>query len=296
MTELRLSYYPDITQYCPADDVRDAVEEFAAALQKELRDATGRDYTVPVLPVASVPDQTRMASDAQCEIALMKPSSYIYARRHNPAVDVGAIALRTIDENLGDTYFAQIYAHHRIGVSNFDELRRKCAQPLQQRPIIGFGDSFSTSNFLVNAALLKDNNIHPLTRFRRIEFFGGHDLVARAVYEGQADVGAGHNGAITDLSRQDGFNDAQQVMHCIGRRDIASDPIALIVSDDSLRGQIENALLAVQKLPNVKNALKTFWGADGLGPATHEKYKSIEASMRSLEESLGLSEADVLGI
>lgn len=293
MAELRLSYYPDITQYRSPEEIRSAIGVFVAALEGELCRATGISYDISVLPVMSVPDQVKLAVGGGCEIALMKPSSYIYAHRRNPLVDVGAVAVRKIDGREGDTYFAQIYVHDRIGVSSLDELRDKCRQPLDQRPIIGFGDSFSTSNFLVNAALLKDCGINPLTRFRRVEFFGGHDLVARAVYHGRADVGAGHDGAIVDLARREGFEDAERVMRRIGRRDIHSDPVALIVRSDALRRQLEEALLAVEKMRTVKSALDVFWGAVcGLAPTRHEKYKSIEDSI----DSLGISEEDVLGV
>jgi ABC-type phosphate/phosphonate transport system substrate-binding protein len=292
MAELRVSYYPDITQHRTPEEIRGSVEVFAAALQEELHRATGQPHTVPVLPVISVRDQTAMAAEERCEIGLMKPSSYIYARRRNPKVNVGAVALRKIDGKIGDTYFAQIYAHVRLGVETFGQLREACRKPLFERPVIGFGDSFSTSNFLVNAALLKDNGIHPLTRFRRIEFFGGHELVAKAVYDGHADVGAGHDGVLVDLARREGFEDAAKVTRRIGRRDIHSDPVALILDDDALRAEIEKALLVIEKLPAVKTALDVFWGAVfGLGPTRHENYKSIEDSI----DSLGIAESDVLG-
>lgn len=292
MAELRVSYYPDITQHRTPDEIRGSVEVFASALEQELNRATGKQHTVPVLPVVSVRDQTAMAAEGRCEIGLMKPSSYIYARRRNLRVNVGAVALRKIDGKIGDTYFAQIYAHERLGVTTFDELKEACKRELPDRPVMGFGDSFSTSNFLVNAALLKDNGIHPLTRFRRVEFFGGHERVAQAVLDGRADVGAGHDGVLVDMARRPGYEDAEKVTRRIGRRDIHSDPVALILDDDELRGEIEKALLAIEKLPAVKTALDIFWGAVfGLGPTKHENYRSIEESI----DSLGIPESDVLG-
>ncbi|MBF6468264.1 PhnD/SsuA/transferrin family substrate-binding protein [Nocardia beijingensis] len=282
-TELRLSYYPDITQYRSQEEIRSEIEVFAQALQDELCRITGLSYRIIVLPVMQVSEQLESAASEGCEIALMRPLAYIYAHRRNPLVDVGAVARRRTDGGGGDDYFAQVYVHERIGVSSLEELCNKCQNPLPERPTIGFGDSLSTSNFLVNAALLKESGIHPLTCFRRIEFFGGHDRVAQAVYDGRADVGAGHDGVIADLAKQRGFEDAQQVMHCIGRKYIHSDPVALIVRDDSVRRLIQDSLLAIEKMDGVKKALKIFWGeVCGLGPTTHEKYKSIEDSIDAL--------------
>ena len=46
--------------------------------------------------------------------------------------------------------------------------------------------------------------------FNKMQFFGGHNIVAMAVYNGQTDVGAGHDGVIVDLSGQYGYGDAAE--------------------------------------------------------------------------------------
>jgi ABC-type phosphate/phosphonate transport system substrate-binding protein len=50
------------------------------------------------------------------------------------------------------------------------------------------------------------------TSFASVQFLGGHDLVAGAVYEGRFDVGAGHDGVIDDLANQPGCGDARDVL------------------------------------------------------------------------------------
>jgi ABC-type phosphate/phosphonate transport system substrate-binding protein len=293
MTTLRLSYYPDITQHRTPQEIRDAVIVFASALERELQRSTGAPVSINVLPVMSVPDQTRATAEGECEIALIKPSAYIYAHRRNAKVLPAAVALRKIDGKIGDTYFAQVYAQTRLGLRTFDDLRAACRQERSKRPTVGFGDSFSTANFLVPAALLVSNGCNPFTRFRRMEFFGGHDGTARAVYEDKADVGAGHDGVIVDLARQPGYADAEARLTRIGRRDIHSDPVAVVVDDGNLRSAIEQSLLAIEALDPVKKALDVFWGAVfGLGPTKHANYKSIEDAI----DSLGIPEADVLGV
>lgn len=292
MAELRLTYYPDITQHRSPEEVRAAVIGFADALSGELSSRTGEEHQVSVLDVVSVPEQTAMIADGGCEIGLLKPSSYVYAHRRNAQVQPAAVALRKIDGKVGDTYFAQLYSNMAAGIPTMDDLRERCRQPRERRPSIGFGDSFSTANFLVPAAILVDAGLHPLSRFRRVEFLGGHDGVAEAVYRGDVDIGAGHDGVIVDLARQDGFTDAEQVLTRLDRRDIHSDPVAVCV-DEELREQITAALLAIGERDEVKQQLDVFWGAvQGLGPTRHENYDSIERAINGL----GITEADVLGI
>jgi ABC-type phosphate/phosphonate transport system substrate-binding protein len=157
---------------------------------------------------------------------------------------------------------------------------------------VGFGDPFSTSNFLVNAALLNREGCNPFTRFRRMEFFGGHDGTVKAVYAGHADVGAGHDGVIVDLARQNGFSDAASRLVHIGKQDIHSDPVAVNIADAALGTLMTTCLLSIATRPEIQNALDVFWGAvRGLGPTVHQNYQSIADAI----DSLGIAEADVLG-
>jgi phosphonate transport system substrate-binding protein len=289
--KLRLSYYPDITQHRTPKEIRDAVVVFADALSKQLVDSTGDAFEVEVLPVVSVRDQTRMIAERECEIGLLKPASYIYAHRRSANVLPAAVALRVIDGKPGDIYFAQIYARVDSGIKTLDDLRQKCADPtLGNRPAIGFGDPFSTANFIVPAAHLLQIGLHPLTRFRKFQFCGGHDGVVKAVYEGQVDVGAGHDGVIVDLARQPGFPDADKKLVRLDRVFIHSDPVAVNV-EANVREKITAALLVIEARPEIKKALDILWGAVvGLGPTRHENYASVETAI----DRLAVPEADIL--
>jgi ABC-type phosphate/phosphonate transport system substrate-binding protein len=292
MSNLRLTYYPDITQHRSPNVIRDAIVGFAAALSDDLSARTGAAHSIDVLPVVSTREQTDMIADGRSEIALIRPSAYVYAHRRNARVLPAAVALRLIDGQIGDTYFAQIYTHVATGITSLEDLQRRCHEPLDRRPSVGFGDPFSTANFLVPAAELAAHGLLPWTRFARMEFLGGHDGVARGVYARRVDVGAGHDGAIVDLARQPGYEDAEQQLRRLARRDIHSDPVAVCV-DDALRPQITESLVAISTRPDVKEHLEVFWGAvKGLGRTRHENYASIEQAIGSL----ALSEADVLGL
>jgi phosphonate transport system substrate-binding protein len=293
MADLRLTYYPDITQHRSPEAVRASVESFSRATEAKLSELMGATRRIVVLDVVSVPRQTEMIVDGECEIALIKPSAYIYAHRRNPRVVPIAVALRMINGKVGDMYYAQIYADRRTGIETLADLRERCRGPREQRPSIGFGDPFSTANFLVPASLLIEEGLHPFTRFRRIEFLGGHDGVVQAVYGGNVDVGAGHDGVIVDLARQPGSADAELVLVELARREIHSDPVAVNIQDDAVREALTQALLAVGEREDVKADLDIFWGSvKGLGPTRHENYASIEAAI----DSLGIPENDVLGL
>lgn len=292
MADLRLTYYPDITQHRTPAEIRASVVAFADTLAAELSKRAGGKHSIPVLDVVSVADQTAMISDGRCEIALIKPSSYIYAHRRNPQVTAAAVALRMIDGKVGDTYYTQLYANVRSGIGSFADLERRCLGRLEQRPSIGFGDSFSTSNFLVPASVLVERGLHPLIRFRRVEFLGGHDGVARAVYKGEVDVGAGHDGVIVDLGRQPGYEGAGEMLVQLARRDMHSDPVAVHIPDDQFRNHLTDALIAIGERDEIKRHLDIFWGAvKGLGRTRHENYRSIEDAL----DSLNLPEHAVLG-
>ena len=86
------------------------------------------------------------------------------------------------------------YIHMLIsGISIIDQAVHK---------LVGYGVPFSTSNFLIPALDLRKKQIHAFCDFKTVQFLGGHDLVAKAVYNQQVALGAGHDGVIIDLSKQ----------------------------------------------------------------------------------------------
>lgn len=288
---LRITYYPDITQHRTPEQVRDAVVTFSEALAAQMSQVRQEEVTIEVLPVVTVAEQTAMIAEGRCEIALIKPSSYVLAHGRNPRVSPAAVALRVIDGVPGDRYFAQLYCHVDSGFRILDDVIERCrAQDPQARPSVGFGDPFSTANFLVPAARLAEVGLFPFTRFRRSEFFGGHDGVVRAVYARQVDVGAGHDGVIVDLARQPGYADAAEKLVRLDRVFIHSDPVAVLV-DDLVRTQLTECMVAIASRPEIKQALDIFWGAVvGLAPTEHANYASVEQAIARL----GIPENDLL--
>jgi hypothetical protein len=233
-----LSYYPWITQHVPAEEVRRAVERFASAVQGELRkDLSDAEVRVPD-PV-EVPRQIELVSGRDRQIALMNPLGYVFAHARSPDVESIAVARRVIDGKEGVTYYAQLYTNVKTGITTIPAMRRRS---------VGYGVPYSTSNFVVPALMLKDGGVHPLLGFLRVEFLGGHDRVAKAVYEGKVEVGAGHDGVIHDLAHQPGYKDAERRLHMIARSaPIPSDPVAVHIKDGGERAGVQKALLVAAK-------------------------------------------------
>lgn len=282
-SNFRLLYYPWITQNVDATLIDREVQRFAITLQETLKAAAGNSFTVQVLNPVDVPKQVEIIANGGCEIALMNPLGYVFARRRNPLVASVAIAQRIIDGQVGDTYYAQVYTSKLTAIRTIYQLRNRS---------IGYGTPYSTSNFLIPALEIKNKGLHPFTAFSRIEFLGGHDLVAKAVYDGKIDIGAGHDGVIIDLSNQYGYGDAVGKLSTIIRSaPIPSDPVVVNVSDNAVLTLLQTSLIKTAITPDGRQSLAMFWGnAQGLSPASADAYNALEKAL----DELGLDEVDLL--
>jgi phosphonate transport system substrate-binding protein len=278
----KLTYYPWITQHKAPEVIQKNVEIFASELEKEIRSNGDTTSSVQVLPAMEVPAQIESISNGSSHIALMNPLGFVFARQRNKSIDASVVALRIIDGKLGDSYFAQIYTHRDSGITNLSDLLKRS---------IGYGSSLSTSNFIIPAFNLKTARIHPFAAFQRIEFTGGHDKSAIAVYKKLIDAGAGHDGVIIDLSNQPGYQDAKEKLVTIHRSNpIPSDPIVLKIDDARQYSLIQKALISISERSPAREAIMDFWGnAQGLKMTTYKPY----AYLLDAVSQLGLSEHDI---
>ncbi|HEY9517681.1 MAG TPA: phosphate/phosphite/phosphonate ABC transporter substrate-binding protein [Gemmatimonadales bacterium] len=279
----RLSYYPWLTQNVPAAEIHREIERFAREVEKQLS-----GITIQVLPTLEVGPQIDLLLAGGCDIALMNPLGYVFARRRaaenrkkdNPIHSI-AIALRIIDGKVGDKYFGQVYARDTSALRKddpglFAKMRGRS---------IGYGVAYSTSNFLIPAYELLKRGVHPFTAFSRVEFLGGHDIAARAVYEGKVDLGVGHDGVIVDLGNQYGYGDATKRMSTLVRSDpIPSDPVVVRMTDPAQRKALQAALVKAGKTKDGKAALSRFWGlVQGLAPIGPDEYEILNTAMTALK-------------
>jgi phosphate/phosphite/phosphonate ABC transporter binding protein len=281
--QLRLSYYPWITQHIQPAELDRHIHRFASALERALGKATPEGVTVQVLPPLDVPKQVAQIADGGADLALMNPLGFVFARQRSKVVEAVAVAQRVIDGTVGTTYYAQLYTHRRTAI-------RKLVQAKGRS--VGFGARFSTSNFLVPALELRRQGLHPLVAFSSATFFGGHDTVAKAVYDGKVDLGAGHDGAIADLASQYGYGDAGDCLVQLHRSPpIPSDPIALRSSDAKQMALVTQGLLDAAADPEGKESLGRFWGGVvGLAKTTASEYRILEGAVAEL----GLTADDLL--
>lgn len=279
----RLSYYPWLTQNISQETILAQIKIFAREIEGQLRRLGQQDPQVQVLPPMEVPEQIDQIVAGAAEIALMNPLGFVFARRRTGDVEAVAVAQRIIDGKKGVLYFAQLYTHRKTAIRSLADAAGRS---------IGFGLSYSTSNFLVPAAMLKQAGVHPLTGFGRIEFLKGHEIIARAVYDGKVEVGAGHDGVVLDLARQPGYGDAGDVLIQLARsQPIPSDPVVVSVEDPAERSLLKEAIVAAGGTADGIAALKIFWGnTQGLEATTSEFYQSLDGVLQALK----FEEADLL--
>jgi phosphate/phosphite/phosphonate ABC transporter binding protein len=240
-----------------------------------------------------IPDQlndlkAEPAGDVAGKIGLLNPIGYALAHNDVPNVRAIAVVQRKIGTEVGPTYRAQLYTRRDSGINQLSQVRARS---------VAFGSSQSTSNFLVPAMMLWRNGIHPLNGCTRVQFAGGHPQAALAVYKREADVGAGHDGVITDLASRPAFADAELVLKRIEFSDpIPSDPVAIHTLDPRLHDQVAQALVRVAGPgdPNSEGnqAVQRFWG-------TKEGFIRLDdldsyAPLLNLMAQLGLRPDDML--
>jgi phosphate/phosphite/phosphonate ABC transporter binding protein len=253
----------------------------------------GTTSTLNVLSEMEIPDQiaditTPPTSRDQAKIALMNPVGYALTHERVSAVKAVVVVRRRIGTaSAGPNYKSQIYVNALSGITSLAQLRKRS---------FAFGSPQSTSNFLVPAYILWRSGLHPLNAFVRLEFVGGHDLAAKAVYEGRSDAGAGHDGVIHDLAAKPGYSNAAERLKPLKWSGyIPSDPIAVHTRNAKITQAIQRALLALAKPNDPKSAgnqaVKIFW-------STEEGFESISPgayrSLLSYMKKLSLSADDLL--
>lgn len=278
-----LNYYPWLTQNVDAAIIHDQIEHFAGEVANALKELGAASADITVAPPIDVPEQIDQIIAGDAQIALMNPLGFAFARRRVGMIEAIGVAQRIIDGKVGVTYFAQIYARTDANISDLHTLTGGS---------IGYGTPYSTSNFLIPAHMLYREGIHPLLGFSRIEFLKGHEIVARAVYDGKVLAGAGHDGVIIDLARQPGYEDALDKLKQIGRSPpIPSDPIVVHIADCAERELLQKAVVAAGKTDVGKRALAIFWGnTQGIEATSSSAYEPLISAMNDLR----LTEADLL--
>jgi phosphonate transport system substrate-binding protein len=272
VAKLRLSYYPWIAQTLTPQALDASIRAFAAVFAKKL----GAD--VEVQAPLRIPDQIAWLRDGRTDVALMNPLGYALAHRATPDIEAVTIALREPPEAPGappvPTYRAQIYTSIGSGITTLAQLHRRT---------FAFGSAQSTSNFLVPARHLQDARLPPICSCKAVSFLGGHQDVAKAVYAGTVDAGAGHDGVIHDLSQQPGYSDAaHRLVRLAWTETIKSDPIATKLPRAQV-DEVRKALIAAGEDVAGNHELFVFWQeVKGLTAAAADDFDFLIDDMAEL--------------
>jgi len=175
--KLTFAYYPWITQGQgkTQETIRAAVVGFASLCGTELGGAA-----TEVLPPVDVPLLVNQVATGECQIALLNPLGYALAKKDGAPITAPLVALRKIDDKLGDFYITQLYSQKKTAIARLLQTSLAAKDltsvlSLVKNYSIGFGKAVSTSNFLVPAHELWGMGAHPLVAFRRVEFLGVHE-------------------------------------------------------------------------------------------------------------------------
>ena len=144
------------------------------SLSDELGKETGLKFT------GEVPTSYAAVVEAMCaervDVGWVSPLAYILARRQCGA-DMSLVSIT----RQGTSYRGIVIARADAGITRLDDLRGKR---------FAWVDPGSTSGYLFPRALLQEHGLVPDAGFSQQLFAGGHDRVALAVLQRQADGGA----------------------------------------------------------------------------------------------------------
>lgn len=288
---LSFLYYTWIAQTISGPELQEAISGFARLLQASL----GGAFQIDPPRAMEIPDQltelkARPVGDVVGKIGLLNPIGYALAHQDVPDVRAVAVIRRRIGAEVGPTYRAQLYTRRDSGINELSQVRARS---------IAFGSSQSTSNFLIPAMMLWAHDIHPLNGCTRVQFAGGHPQAAITVYKREVDVGAGHDGVISDLATRPQFADADLVLKRIAFSDpIPSDPVAIHTLNPELHDQVAQALVRIARPddPNSEGnqAVQRFWGTREGFMAIPPDKPDAYAPLLDLMRRLGLRSDDML--
>lgn len=287
MITYNATFYPWITQNVATADIAKNINVLLGKTQEQLKTLTGQDVTINLTMSPDVQTQISQIVSGETQIGFMNPLGFIFANSLNNQVQACSVVERLANGIWGTTYYSQLYTNKKTAITpdNFKKAMKTRA--------IGFGLPISTSNFIIPAYELKQMGLNVYSTFNKMQFFGGHNIVAMAVYNGQTDIGAGHDGVIVDLSGQYGYGDAaEQLITLYKSPPIPSDPIAANIAEPAEFKNLQTAFENASKTPEGMAAIAAFWGGGRyLLPADSAAYKPLLTAV----SALGLSQQDVTG-
>jgi phosphonate transport system substrate-binding protein len=174
ITELTWGLIPYVDQEIMKDRHRPIVEHVQRRLGIPITIVVGDDYA----------DMEDKVVNGSVDLANLTPFSYVQAQARAPGIHVFASHVSDGSPSYGCYVIVR------------DDDPARTLADLKGRTF-GFVDRSSASGWLVPAARMLDDGLHPLKDLRST-FLGGHDRVFDALVDGQIDAGATYAGALIE--------------------------------------------------------------------------------------------------
>lgn len=141
-------------------------------------------------------EMVQRLTDGSVDMGLMSSSSYVRFARSIPGLSYVATYME-MDEG------GEITPFYRSVIVAMTSSPLKTAEDLKGKRF-GFTNTYSTSGYVIPAAMLSARGIDPRTFLGKIFFLGRHDAVVEALRAGSVDAGAVSDGALAAARRRYG--------------------------------------------------------------------------------------------
>ena len=178
ITELTWGLIPYLDPAVMRARYRPIVERLQKDMSVPIRIVVGEDYA----------DMERMVVTGEVDLANLTPFSYVQAQARAP--DIHVFASHVSDGS--PSYACYVIVRDDDPAHSLGDLKGRT---------FGFVDRSSASGWLVPAARMLGEGLHPIDDLR-VTFQGGHDRVFDALVDGQIDAGAIYAGALIESRRR----------------------------------------------------------------------------------------------
>jgi phosphonate transport system substrate-binding protein len=252
-----------------SEQLQVSADELAKLLEKEtgykVQGTVGTSYSAVVEAMGA----------GRVDIGWLNPFSYVLAHSK-----YGVEPLLITTRRGARTYFGVIITRTDSGINSIKDLKGKR---------FAFVDPLSTSGTIYPQLTMMAAGIDPKKDLGQTIFAGGHDKVAIAVYQKQADAGAIYGGGGSDArARLVGtIPDIMEKTKIIAHTDpIPNDNVSIRKDLPALvREKLKSALLKIAKSDQGRRILEEYQ-IDGLEPVTDSDYDSIRKAAQALDIDL----------
>ena len=248
--QLVIGFVPSQDAATIPEKVKPMEEALSKALGIPVKSFTGTNFAAVIEGMGS----------KQVDIGFLNTLSYVLAHDQ-----YGVNVLFQTVRSGKDNYKAQFIAQTSKGYKSINDFKGKK---------FGFVDAASTSGYLYPALMFKKAGIDP-NKDMTSSFLGGHDVVIKAVYNGDVEGGACFDDCRTLLEKTN--PDVMQKVSIVGYSDeIPNDTVSVRkdLSADFIK-KFSDAFLAYAASPEGKAVVKALYTIDGFSPSNDARFNIV---------------------